>query len=132
MNSLITQDVVYDVISHRFRKMTYFSQDKLNNEIMNEIMLLPIRKSDDEYCVNIYRIKKSNTIIKIRYNRKRFNSISEYKGFIDGILAAHGRSRKDLVLVKKIIDSELHHRCMEAAKPNITINLLDIYGWRYI
>lgn len=132
MNDILKQDVVYDVISRRFRKMTYLSQEKLNNQILDSIMLLPIRKSDDEYCVNIYRVKRSNTIIKIRYYRKGFNSISEYKGFIDGVLAAHGRTRKDIVLVKKIVDSELHHRCLEAARPNVTLNLLDIYGWRYI
>lgn len=132
MNDILKQDVVYDVISRRFRKMTYLSQEKLNNQILDSIMLLPIRKSDDEYCVNIYRVKRSNTIIKIRYYRKGFNSISEYKGFIDGVLAAHGRTRKDIVLVKKIVDSELYHKCMESAKPNITLNLLDIYGWRYV
>lgn len=130
MNSLITQDVVYDVISHRFRKMTYFSQEKLNNQILDSIMLLPIRKSEDGYCVNIYRVKRSNTIIKIRFRRSQFKSISEYKGFIDGVLAAHGRSRKDIVLVKKIVNPYTHQRCMDLAKINKEANLIDAYGWR--
>lgn len=131
MNNICTQDIVYDTISRKFREITYFSEEEANSALMDSIMLLPIRKSDDGMCVNIYKVKNSNTIIKITYNADDFKSVEHYRDSIDEILAQHNRTRDDIYLAKKILDKRLYDRCCRLQRASVILDLIDIYDWRY-
>lgn len=128
MNDVYVRDVVYDTISHCFINITYTTKEQADAAMLDSLSLLPIRLSDDSMSTNVYRLKNDkNKIIKIRYKRSHFRTIDNYKTYIDAVLEAHGRSRDELILVKKIVDKGLYRRILELAKTREQIKLLDVY-----
>lgn len=128
MNDVYVKDVVYDTISHCFINITYTTKKQADAAMLDSLSLLPIRLSDDSMSMNVYRLKNNkNKIIKIRYKRNHFRTIDNYKTYIDSVLEAHGHSRDELVLVKKIVDRGVYKRILELAKTRERIKLLDVY-----
>lgn len=132
MNDIFVRDIVYDTMTHRFMHMTYTSKEKANKAILDGLGFLPIRKSEDGVCINIYKLKNDKRkIIKIRYSKDSFNNIDEYRDYIDSVLAANGRKRNDVSLIKKVVDTDLYKEFNALIRAGMKMRLLSVYNLFY-
>ena len=130
MGDIFTKDVVYDTISHCFMNMMYATRERADSDILDSMGFLPIRNSLHDACTNIYKLKNDKRkIIRITFHHDEYDSIEEYRNFIDKVLASHGHTRDDVVLIKKLVAEKIYKKCCKLAKTRKQVKLLDIYGW---
>lgn len=128
---IYVKDIVYDTQTKRFMVFTYTTREQCDAALMDSVGFLPIRKSANHQNVNIYKVKSDkNKIIKIAFTRGDFHSVKDYKNFIDRVLAEHGRTRDELVLVKKIVDEQVYNTCCKLARTREEAKLMNIYKWK--